>query len=212
MIELAVCPLDRIVALLAGGGEASMRYRTFCILVVGLVARNARRIRDVVIIVDVAVRASSWWNRMGAGQWESGLGVIELAIRPLDRVMTLLARGRKSRVRHRTLRVLVVGLVTRNARRIRDVVIVVDVAVRASSWWNRMGAGQRKSGLGVIQFSVRPLDRVMTLLARGRESRVRHRTLRILIVGLVARDAGGVGDVVVIVDVAIDALSRRHRV
>jgi len=212
VVELAIGPLNRVVTQFAGCREAGVRDWTVGILVVGLVTRNARRIRDVVIVVDVAVRASSWWNRMGAGQWESGLGVIELAIRPLDRVMTLLARGRESRVRHRTLRILVVGLVTRNARRIRDVVIVVDVAVRASSWWNRMGAGQWESGLGVIKLAIRPLDRVMTLLARGRESRVRHRTVRILIVGLVTRYAGGVGDVVVIVDVAIDALSRRHRV
>ena len=138
MIELAVCPLDRIVALLAGGGEASMRYRTFCILVVGLVARNARRIRDVVIIVDVAVRASSWWNRMGAGQRKSGLGVIEFSVRPLDRVMTLLARGRESRVRHRTVRILIVGLVTRDARGVGDVVVVVDVAISALSRRHRV--------------------------------------------------------------------------
>ena len=185
MIELAVRPLDRIVALLAGGGEASMRYRTFCILVVGLVARNARRIRDVVIVVDVAIGADPRRDHVGASQRPSRLRVIELAIRPLNGVMALLAGGRESGVRHRGLRVLVVRLVARNARRIRNVVVVVDVAINAGPRRNLVRSGQREAGLRVIELAVRPLHGVMAHFARGREPRMRHRTLGVVEIGLV---------------------------
>jgi hypothetical protein len=52
--------------------------------------------------------------------------------------MALFARCRESSVRHRTLRVLIIGLVTGIARRVGDVVVVVDVAVRANPRWNRV--------------------------------------------------------------------------
>ena len=73
-----------------------------------------------------------------------------------------------------------------------------------------MRTRQRPTGLRVIELAIRPLHGVMALLAGGRKAGMRHRTLRVVVVGLVARDACGVGDVVVVVDVAIRALPGRH--
>ena len=56
MIELAIGPLNRVMALLARGREAAVG-RVLCILEVILVTGNARRIRDVVVVVDMAVGA-----------------------------------------------------------------------------------------------------------------------------------------------------------
>ena len=212
VIELAIRPLDGVVAVLASGRETRVRYRSFRIVVVGLVARNAGRVRDVVVVVDVAVGTGSWRNRMRARQRESGLRVIELAIGPLDRVMALFAGGGEAGVRHRSLRIVVVGLVARNAGRVRDVVVVVDVAVGTGSWRNRMRARQRESGLRVIELAIGPLDGVMALFAGGREPRVWYRGFRIVVVGLVARDASRVCDVVVVVDMAVGARPWRNRV
>ena len=214
VIERRIQPVRRAMAVLARRRE-ELRLRGMPrigrVVVVGQVAVDARRAGQVVVIVDVAIGASPWRNRMGARQWESGLRVIELAIRPLDGVMAEFAGGRESRMRHRTVRTIEIVLVARNASRVRDVVVVVDVAVGAGSWRNRMRARQRESGLRVIEFAVRPLDGVMAVLASGREAGVRHRTLRAIEVVLVARNAGRVGDVVVVVDVAVGARPRRDR-
>ncbi len=210
VIELSIHPLNGVVTLLAGGGETCMWHGTLRVVVIGLVARNARGIRDVVVIVDVAVSARPGRDRVRARQRKAGLRVIELSIHPLNGVVTLLAGGRETGVRHRTLRVVVIGLMARNARSVRDVVVVVDVAVGARPRRDRVRARQRKAGLRVIELAVRPLDRVMALLAGSREAGVRHRAFCVVVIGLVARDASGVRDVVVVVDVAIGALPRGH--
>jgi len=151
VIECRIRPLHRVMAELAGRREARVRHRTFRIVEIGLVARNAQRAVQFVVIVDVAIRASPRRNRMGTRQWKAGLRVIELSIRPLHRVMTLLAGRRETRVRHGTVRVVEIGLVARNARGIRDVVVVVDVAVRALPWRHGVRSGQGKRGLGVVK-------------------------------------------------------------
>ena len=104
--------------------------------------------------------------------------------------MAELAGRREARVRHRTFRIVEIGLVARNAERAVQVVVIVDVAVGARPRRNRMGTRQREAGLRVIELAIRPLDCVMTLLAGRREARVRHRTFRVVVVGLVATDAG----------------------
>ena len=55
------------------------------------VAGDAGRLRDVVIIVSVAVGAGTRRHHVSAGQWESGLAVIEVGRRPGDRGMARLA-------------------------------------------------------------------------------------------------------------------------
>ena len=149
---------------------------------------------------------------MGTGQRKPGLRVIEFGIRPLDGVMTLFAGGRESGVRDRTLRIVEIVLVARNASRVRDVVVVVDMAVGARSWRNRMGTGQRETGLRVIEFRIRPLDGVVALLAGGGEAGVGHRTFRTVKILLVARNARSVCYLVVVDAVAVRACPRRNRV
>jgi hypothetical protein len=57
MIKLGVGPLHRIVALLAGRREARMGHRRGRVVEVGLVATDAGRNRDAVVVVSVAVGA-----------------------------------------------------------------------------------------------------------------------------------------------------------
>ena len=138
MIEGRIRPLHRVMAQLASGWEARVRHRTVRIIEIGLVTRNAQRAVQFVVIVDVTICASPWRNRMGARQWETRAGMIELSIRPLHGVMTLLAGRRETRVRHRTVRIVKIGLVAADARRRQRGVVVVDVTVRARPRRNRV--------------------------------------------------------------------------
>ena len=73
--------------------------------------------------------------------------MIELAIAPLDRVVALFAVRRKSRVGNRTLGIVEIVLVARNAGRVADAVVVVDVAVDASTRWDGVRPRQVKASL-----------------------------------------------------------------
>ena len=210
VIELAIRPVDCVMAILASRREAGVRHWTFRIVVVGLVATDAGGRQRDVVVVDVAVGARPRRHHMRARQREWGVVVIEGRIRPGRRVMAHLASRREARVRHRTVCSGEIFLVARNAQRAVQVVVVVDVAVRARARGNSVTARQRETSLRVIELSIRPLHGVMALFAGGREAGVRHRTLRIVVVGLVARNARSVGDVVVVVDVAVGACPRRH--
>lgn len=66
----------------------------------------------------------------------------------------------------------------------------------------------------MVEGGVGPLDRIVARLAGcGERSRnVIHRSRRVVVIILVTTDASRVGDVVVIVDVAVGALPRRHGV
>ena len=90
---------------------------------------------QAVVIVDVAVGAQPRRHRVQTGQSEARGRVVEHAIGPQVRVVTGLAAGRESRrcVGHRGGRIVVIGLMAGNARRICNRVIVVDVAVNASA-------------------------------------------------------------------------------
>src|SRR5450631_4493517 len=212
VIELAIRPEGRVMALFAGRREAGVRHRSLRVVVISLVARDAGRDGNVVVVVDVAVGAYPWRVHVRSLQWPAGLRVIELAVRPDARVVALLAGGRETRVRHRALGIVVIGLVTRNARGVGDVVVVVNVAVGAYPWRIHVRSRQRPAGLRVIELAVRPSGCVVALLAGGRETRVRHRALGIVVIGLVARNARGVGDVVVVVNVAVGAYPWRIHV
>jgi len=93
-------------------------------------------------------------------------------------------------------------------------VVVVDVAIAAQPRRHGVGTRQLKSGRRVIEFAVGPEHGVVAGLARGRERRrnVVNRRDRAVVVVLVARNASRGRDVVVVVDVAIAALPRRHGV
>ena len=75
--------------------------------------------------------------------------------------------------------------------------------------------GRERRVLRVVEGGARPGRRVVTVLARRREElRLRRvsRVRRVVVIGLVAADAGRRQRRVVVVDVAVGAHPRRHRV
>lgn len=97
MIEGAVRPLHRVVAGLARGGEIrrGVIHGSQSIGVVSLVAGDARRAGQVVVVVGVAVGALARRNRVGIGQRESRAVVVKARIQPRTRVMALIAALRE---------------------------------------------------------------------------------------------------------------------
>ena len=93
---------------------------------------------------------------MRACQWKAGLRVVERGIRPLDRGVTLFACRREARMWHRRSRAVKILLMAGNAGRDRDLVVVVDMAVRAHSRRIHMRTRQRKVGPGVVEGRGRP--------------------------------------------------------
>jgi len=126
--------------------------------------------------------------------------VVKLAIRPQHRVMALLARGREPRMGHGRRRVVVIRLVARNARSYRNVVVVVGMAVGARR--GQVRARQRPARCRVIELAIRPQHGIVALFAGRREACVRYRRGRIIVIRLMAGNAGRHGDLVVVVDVA----------
>ena len=94
-----------------------------------------------------------------------------------------------------------------------QVVVVVGVAIRALPRWHGVHSSEREVHQRVIERRRLPCHGGMTLLAGlgevGRNVVGIGRPLKIL---KVAGDAGCARQIVVIVDVAIDALPRRHGV
>ena len=58
VIECCVRPVDRVVAELTGGREAGMGHRAVRVLEIRLMARNAQRAVQVVVVINMAVGAS----------------------------------------------------------------------------------------------------------------------------------------------------------
>ena len=150
---------------------------------------------------------------MHSAQCKASRGVIELAIRPADGVVAGLARRREIRrdVVDRRFRRVVVSLMTRDAGGNRDVVVAVDVAVRTLARRNCMCAGEREARLRVIEVGRRPgIGRVATVAGLREIAGNVIGILCALEILKVARNTGRLRDVVVSVDVAIDARTRRH--
>ena len=164
----------------------------------------------------MAIDALPRRHRVRSGQGESGAGVVEFAVSPKHRIVATLACCREMRrhVIHRRSGCVVVGLMATHAGGRGDVVIPVYVTVEALTRRHRVRSGQGESGAGVVEFAVGPKHGVMAALARRGEVRghVVHRAECRVVVGLMAADAGSSGDVVVVVDVAVRTLPRRHRV
>lgn len=114
--------------------------------------------------------------------------MIEVRGRPSRRRVTRLAGLRKAQLHViRIGRALIVLQVARNARRVRDVEIVVNVTIRALAWWNRVHASQREAGRRVVEIHVDPVVEYMALLAVCRESSAHMtRVARVLEVGRMA--------------------------
>jgi len=188
VVEHRSQPARRAVAGLTGGRETRRRVSGIRRpVVVGLVATDARRIRNVVVAVDVALRTSHRCS-METRQRPARRRVIELAVRPQNRVVAGLAGRREtgSNMVHRSLRVVVVRLVARHAGRIGQRVVVVHMALRARC--RRVEARQRPACTGVIELSVCPQNGVMAAFTRRREAQrnVINRRLRVVVIGLVA--------------------------
>ena len=182
-------------------------------LVVLQMARYACGSRQVVIVVDVAIRALPRRNQVRPTQREPGAVVVEAGVRPRGRVVALIAALRE--VRSHVIgvrRPLVVLQVARDTRGARKVVIVVDVAVRAQARRHRVPAAERKPGAAVVEGCVQPRNRIVALLAGLSE--IRRGVVGIgrpLVVLQVARDARSARKVVVVVDVAVGALPGWNR-
>ena len=190
VIELAIRPGRGVMTLFAGGRKTGVRHGTDGAGEILLVAGNARSIRDVVVVVDVAVDAHAWRVLVHARQGKSGLRVIELAIRPLHGVVTVFAILGETLVRHGAGRVVEIFLVARNTSRACEVEVVVDVAIRTGAGRVRVPARQRESHRIVIKLRVQPVVRSMALVTgcRVREDDVIRR-FRVLEVRFMARIA-----------------------
>ena len=164
----------------------------------------------------MAIDALAGRHRMRSGQGETGAGVVEFAIGPKHHLVATLACRREMgrHVIHRSSGRVVVGLMATHASRSGDVVIPVYVTIEALTRRHRVRPSQSESGAGVVEFAVGPKHGVMAALARRGEVRghVVHRAECRVVVGLMAAHAGSSGDVVVVVDVAVRTLPRRHRV
>lgn len=177
-------------------------------------AGDAGRARQIVVIVDVAVRALAWRHRVQSGQRESGAVVIERRTEPRARVMALLA-GLREILRDviwigRTLEIFQVA---RHTSRAPQTVVIANVAIDALSRRNRMRSGQHKTCTAVIERGVEPGACGVALFASLREAcRGMIRIGRALEIFEVARHTSCARQVVVIVDVAVRAQPRRRGV
>ena len=99
---------------------------------------------------------------------------------------------------------------TRSARQVVAAKFRV-VAIRALPRRHRMHSRQGKTGHAVVELPVCPDIRVVAVLATGREPLVRG-AVRIVVIGLVARNTSRGGQIEIVVRVAIGAHPRRNRV
>ena len=215
VIKLAVCPCNRVVAALACGREmrGDVVHRSGRRVVVVLVASHARGAREVVVVVDVTIGALTRRHGVRSSQREAGGVVIEGSIQPATSAVALIAGLREIRGNVVWVRgALKILEVATHARCARQVVVIVDVAIRTLPRWNRVRPRQNESGSGVVKLPIGPRYRVVTLLAGRGEAGMGHRRGCRVEVGLMTADASRAGDVVVVVDVAIRALTRRYRV
>ena len=216
VVERGAGPSRRGMARRARGWE-ELRLRRVAwigrVVVIGLMATDAGNWQRRVVAVDVAERTGR--GRMRAGQRECGVVVVERGIGPRGRVMAKFAGLRESGGYVIGIRsALEVLQMAGHAGRTVQRVVVADVAVGAEPRWHGVQAGQCEARGRVIKRAIGPEVGVVAVLAGGRESRRRvgHRGGRIVVIGLMARDAGCVGNRVIVVDVAIRTSARRYHV
>ena len=171
VVELAVAPLRRVMALLAGRGKTCVRDRSGCTGEIFLVTRDTKGAGEVVIVVDVAVGALSWRHGVPAGQGKPNRGVIELGIQPVVRQVARFTGGGKLRgdvVRIGAL--LEIRRVTGNALRRHRLKLTVGCAfVTGVAVDGRMRPRQRKAVVVLLNLLDRnlPSPDGVTLLAIG---------------------------------------------
>ena len=184
------------------------------VVVIGLVAGDASRAGQAVIVVDVAIGAQAWRNRVIPGEREPGAGMVECGIHPVRGVMAAVASLREIRTDVVGIcRSLVVLQVATHARRGVQAVIVVDVAIGAGPRRHRVQPRERETGAGMVERGIHPVGGVMAGIARLREIRGDVVGIRCALeVFQVATHAGCAVQTVVIVDVAISTSARWNSV
>ncbi len=121
-------------------------------LVILHMARRAGAGGQAVVSVNVALRTLQ--RDVGAGQGKSGGGVIKSRV-PGSRGVTGLTRLREPCLHVvRVARALKIFQVEGHARSVSQIVIAVDVALRARC--RGVYSGQREAGAGVIEGGVAP--------------------------------------------------------
>lgn len=172
MVELGIGPVRRIVALLTRRREAQLNvvHRRGRVVIVLLVAADAGRAAQRVIVIDVAHHARNRGIRVEARQRETYRAVIESRRHPSIRRVALLAIRRESRPGvHRVVRLLEIRLVAVHTSCVGGAQVVVIVRVTACARRGRMHPGQGKSRGRVIEFRVQPVVETVALGAIGRE-------------------------------------------
>ena len=162
----------------------------------------------------MTIEAGARRIRVCVGQRESHRIVVESGRLPRTGVVALLASlGESASHVVRILRALIIRQMAAHACVCGDVVVVVDVAIEANARRISMRVGERESYRGVIEGRGLPCDcRVALLASLSEASGHVVRVLRALIIRQVTAHAGRCRDVVIVVDVAIEADARRIRV
>lgn len=205
VVERCIGPVRRVVAGGAGRRETGCSViGVICLLIIQLVAAVAIGRERRVVIVHVAICAGH--VHMRPRQREGCVVVIEGRGSPACRAMANVALLREA---DRDMvwigGLLKIGEVATDARRIGDVVVSVDVTLRALD--RGVGASKRPACSGVVKRRGGPVRRRMTNLALLRKPcRGVIWIVRALIILEVARYASCVGDVVIPVDMALHAL------
>ena len=173
VVEASPRPCGRVVAGLARGRE-ELRLRRMArvrsVVVIGLMAANARDRQCRVVIVDVTIGALSRWDSVRSSQRKCGVVVIKSRIRPEGCVVTQIALLRESGGHVvRIGGVVVVGLVTRHTGSAVQAVIVVLMAIGALARWHGVLSGQGEACAGMVEQAIAPLHRVVTGCACGGE-------------------------------------------
>jgi len=178
-----------------------------CALVILQVAGHACGAAQSVVVVEVAIGALPRRHGVQARQRKSGGGVIEFAVGPLHGVVALLARGGEAGVGYWCCGAVVSGLVTTDARRAGDAVVVVDVTVAALPRRHSVRASQREPGFRVIECRRLPCRSVVAGFAGlGKSACHMVRVRGVLEILQVTRHASPARQVVVVVGVAIATL------
>jgi len=216
VIERRIRPRARVMAVLTGGGE-ELRLRGVARVCAGVVislmaAETGSRQRGV-IVVYVAVCAFARRHHVRSGQREPRGLVVKLAMAPEHCVVTTLAGGRETGMGNGSRGASIIFLVAGVTRCAIQRVIVVDMTIGTLPRRHSVRSSQRESGAVVVEGRIQPGSRVVTGGAGLRE--VRSRVIwicRTLVILQVTGNASRAVQVVVVVDVAIGALSWRHGV
>jgi hypothetical protein len=166
---------------------------------------------QLVIAVHVALLAG--YCGVKSGEDPTGTCMVEGAVAPGTRVVALLASLRESSLYVAgIIRGLIILEVARDTSRVGagQVVVPVDVALQTRRIY--VETSQRPACACMVESSVAPVRGVMALLARLRE-------VGLHVIGIggslevlqMARDARGIGQVVVVVDVALRTGRSRMR-